>query len=82
MQGDPMSTAHIRRTSAGQIVEIPAELELPGEVVEIHREGNSLLITPSASWPKPKASTWQPLLDSLAMFPNDFMAEGQASERS
>jgi antitoxin VapB len=77
-----MSTARIHRTSTGQVIEIPADLELPGETVEVHRQGDSLLITPAGAWPKPKATSWQPLLDGLEMFSDDFMAEGRQQPTS
>lgn len=45
----------------GQAVRIPREIQ---------RRGNTLII-------RPKKQTWQPLLDSLALFTDDFMEGGR-----
>ena len=53
-----------------QAVRIPREFQLEGDEVEIQRRGNTLVI-------RPKARTWQLLLDSLALFTDDFMEKGR-----
>ncbi|MDH4078439.1 MAG: antitoxin [Nitrospira sp.] len=53
-----------------QAVRIPREFQLEGDEVEIHRRGNALVI-------RPKKQTWQLLLDSLALFTDDFMEAGR-----
>jgi antitoxin VapB len=53
-----------------QAVRIPREFQLEGDEVEIQRRGNTLVI-------RPKKETWQPLMDSLAMFTADFMEDGR-----
>jgi antitoxin VapB len=53
-----------------QAVRIPREFQLEGTEVEIQRRGNTLVI-------RPKKQMWQPLIDSLAMFTDDFMQEGR-----
>lgn len=53
-----------------QAVRIPREFQLEGPEVEIQRRGNALVI-------RQKKQTWQPLLDSLTLFTEDFMEEGR-----
>ncbi len=53
-----------------QAVRIPREFQLEGDEVEIQRRGNTLVI-------RPKARTWQLLLDSLALFTDDFREKGR-----
>ena len=53
-----------------QAVRIPREFQLEGDEVEIQRRGNTLVI-------RPKARTWQLLLDSLALFNDDLMQKGR-----
>ena len=53
-----------------QAVRISREFQLEGDEVEIQRRGNTLVI-------RPKVRTWQLLLDSLALFTDDFMEKGR-----
>ncbi|NGZ09773.1 MAG: antitoxin [Nitrospira sp. LK70] len=53
-----------------QAVRIPREFQLEGNEVKIQRRGKTLVI-------RPKKQTWQSLIDSLAMFTDDFMEEAR-----
>jgi antitoxin VapB len=64
-----MQTATVVTQADGQIVRLPADIHLEGEEVLVKQIGQSVLLTPK------QANTWQPLLDSLAQFSDDFMEE-------
>lgn len=53
-----------------QAVRIPREFQMDGDEVEIQRRGNTLVIRPA----KP---SWDPLIESLREFSDDFMPEGR-----
>jgi antitoxin VapB len=65
-----MKTVKVSNAGGGQIVEIPSEFRIEGDAVEVHREGDSLVLTPIPR-------SWQSLIDSLDMFTEDFMEEGR-----
>lgn len=62
-----MKTATVVTQSSGQIVRLPAEVHLDGDEVFVKQVGASVVLVPK------RASTWQPLIDSLDQFSADFM---------
>ncbi len=70
-----VKTARLFMNGRSQAVRLPREFQLPGDRVWIKREGNVLILIPMQD-------SWQPLLDSLAEFSDDFMADrGQPAEQ-
>ena len=65
-----MKTAKVFKSGNSQAVRIPKEFQLEGDEVEIHRRGDSLVL-------RPKAHSWEPLIDSLTKFTDDFLAGGR-----
>jgi antitoxin VapB len=65
-----MKTAKVFKSGNSQAVRIPKEFKLEGDEVEIRRRGDSLVL-------RPKAHSWEPLLDSLTRFTDDFLADGR-----
>lgn len=64
-----MKTAKIFRSGNSQAVRIPKEFQLEGDEVEIQKKGKSLVL-------RPKRKSWSSLVESLAKFTEDFMANG------
>lgn len=62
-----MKTAKIFQNGQSQAVRIPKEFRLTGSEVFIKKQGDSILLIPMGDNP------WQPLLDSLHQFSDDFM---------
>ena len=65
-----MKTAKVFKSGNSQAVRIPKEFKLEGDEVEIRRRGDSLVL-------RPKAHSWEPLIDSLTRFTDDFLADGR-----
>ena len=65
-----MKTAKVFKSGNSQAVRIPKEFKLESDEVEIRRRGDSLVL-------RPKSPSWEPLIESLAEFTNDFLAEGR-----
>jgi antitoxin VapB len=62
-----MKTATVTSQADGQIVHLPADVHLEGDEVLVKQVGQSVLLTPK------QVNPWQPLLDSLDKFTDDFM---------
>jgi len=65
-----MKTAKVFRSGNSQAVRIPKEFQFQGQEVEIRRRGDALVL-------RPLRRTWAALTSSLALFTEDFMAEGR-----
>lgn len=65
-----MVTAKLFRNGNSQAVRLPKEFRMPGEQVRIFRRGNQVVL-------EPLHPTWDPLIESLDEFPDDFMADGR-----
>lgn len=63
-----MNTAKIFKSGNSQAVRLPKEFQLEGNEVYIKRVGKNIILTT-------KDDPWVGLIDSLAMFSDDFMAE-------
>lgn len=63
-----METAVLFEDESGQTVRLPPGYHLPGERVRVHRLGNALILAP-------EDGPYSPLLDSLALFSDDFMLD-------
>jgi antitoxin VapB len=63
-----MKTAKVFKSGNSQAVRIPKEFHLEGEEVEIRKRGASLVL-------KPRKKSWAALIESLAKFTDDFMAQ-------
>ena len=64
-----MKTATVVTQTDGQIVRLPADIHLEGDEVLVKQIGQSVVLVPM------QANRWQPLLDSLEQFSDDFMEE-------
>ena len=64
-----MKTAIVVTQTDGQIVRLPADIHLEGDEVLVKQIGQSVVLVPM------QANPWQPLLDSLDQFSDDFMEE-------
>jgi antitoxin VapB len=65
-----MDTAKIFQNGQSQAIRLPKEYRFPGTKVYIKRVGNVVVLIP-------EQASWQTLVDSLALFSDDFMAERQ-----
>lgn len=70
-----MKTAKIFRSGNSQAVRIPKEFRMEGDVVEIERKGDSLVL-------RPKRKSWAALVRSLDKFTDDFMKNGRHQPRT
>ncbi len=66
-----MDTAKIFRNGRSQAVRLPKQYSLPGNEVYVKKIGDAVILIPKESNP------WQPLIDSLEMFPDDFFAKSR-----
>ena len=64
-----MKTATVVTQTDGQIVRLPVDIHLEGDEVLVKQIGQSVVLVPKQGNP------WQPLLDSLDQFSDDFMEE-------
>lgn len=65
-----MNTAKLFQSGNSQAVRLPKEFRLPGDKVRIFRRGNQIIL-------EPLEETWDEFFQSLAEFPQDFMASGR-----
>lgn len=65
-----MKTAKVFKSGNSQAVRIPKEFQLESDEVEIRRRGDSLVL-------RPKSRSWEPLIESLMKFTDDFLASGR-----
>ncbi len=63
-----MDSAKLFRNGKSQAVRLPKEYRFRGSKVYLKRMGNAVVLIPEDAF-------WQPLLESLDMFSDDFMAE-------
>jgi antitoxin VapB len=63
-----METAALFEDESGQTVRLPTGYHLPGDRVRVRRLGDALILAP-------EDGPYSPLLDSLAHFADDFMAD-------
>jgi antitoxin VapB len=63
-----MQTAKLFQNGKSQAVRLPKEFRFMGDRVYLKRVGNALVLLPYDT-------PWQPLVDSLALFSDDFMQE-------
>ena len=63
-----MDTAKIVQSGKSQAIRLPKEYRIPGTKVYLKRMGNAVVLIP-------EYDSWQPLIESLSMFSDDFMAE-------
>ncbi len=61
-----METARLFLNGKSQAVRLPKEFRFPGDKVFIKRMGNAVILLPYHN-------PWQPLIESLDMFSDDFM---------
>ncbi len=61
-----MQTAKLFKNGQSQAVRLPKNFRFEGEQVFIKKVGNSVVLLPSKN-------SWQPLLESLDEFSDDFM---------
>ena len=62
-----MQTAELFLDGKNQAVRLPNEYRFSGDEVFVKRVGQAVVLLPHDA-------PWQPLIDSLAMFTDDFMA--------
>jgi len=63
-----METARLFRKGKSQAVKIPKKYHVQGHRVYIKKMGNALVLIPVVD-------SWQPLIESLKMFTDDFMSQ-------
>jgi antitoxin VapB len=63
-----MKLAKLFQNGQSQAVRLPKEFRFEGSEVFIKRLSNSIVLIPAKN-------SWQPLLDSLSMFTDDFMTK-------
>ena len=61
-----METAKLFQNGKSQAVRLPKEFRLKGERVYVKRMGSAVVLLPYSA-------PWQPLIDSLSLFSDDFM---------
>ena len=64
-----MKIATVVSQPDGQIVRLPRDIHLDGDEVFVKQVGRSVVLVPKQGNP------WQPLLDSLDQFSDDYMQE-------
>jgi antitoxin VapB len=64
-----MKTAAVITEPGGQVVRLPEDCRLEGDEVFVQKVGPSLVLIPK------NADPWQPLVASLDLFSDDFMAD-------
>jgi antitoxin VapB len=67
-EGTQMMTATLFQDGHSQAVRLPEAIRLPGTAVYIKQVGNALVLLPLDQ-------PWEPLLESLTHFSEDFMRE-------
>lgn len=69
-----METAKLFKNGRSQAVRLPKEFRLDGTQVFIKKMGNAVVLIPYRD-------SWQPLLDSLTQFSDDFMESRKQPEQ-
>jgi len=64
-----MKTASVVTQPNGQIVQLPMDVHLEGDEVFVKQVGQSVVLVPK------QANPWQPLVDSLGQFSEDYMED-------
>ncbi|MBM9538143.1 type II toxin-antitoxin system antitoxin VapB [Desulfobulbus alkaliphilus] len=65
-----METAKLFQNGNSQAVRLPKKFKMPGNMVKISQRGNQIIL-------EPLETTWDSLFESLADFPEDFLASGR-----
>jgi antitoxin VapB len=65
-----MKTAKLFRNGRSQGVRLPREFRFEGDHVIVKRHGDGVLLLPAVK-------SWEPLIQSLSEFSEDFMADRQ-----
>jgi antitoxin VapB len=63
-----MDIVKVEKKGQDQVLNLPREFQFQGTEVYIKRIGRVVILTP-------KEDPWEPLIDSLDQFTDDFMAE-------
>ena len=63
-----MTSSTVFTSNRSQAVRLPKEYRFRGTKVYLKRMGNAVVLLP-------EYDSWQPLIESLAMFSDDFMAD-------
>lgn len=63
-----MDTAKLFQSGNSQAIRLPKAYRLPGDKVYLKRMGKAIVVLPIDS-------EWQPLIDSLSEFDDDFMSD-------
>ncbi len=66
-----MDTAKVFMSGRSQAIRLPKEYRFDDEEVYINKVGASVILMP-------KTNPWNNLIDSLDMFPDDFMVDGRS----
>lgn len=69
-----MQTARVFKSGNSQGVRLPKEFRIEGDRVYTKKEGDAIVLLPLKK-------SWQPLLDAIGMFSDDFMAERNQPEQ-
>ena len=65
-----METAKLFQNGNSQAVRLPKKFKMPGNMVKISQQGTQIIL-------EPLETTWDWLFESLADFPEDFLASGR-----
>jgi antitoxin VapB len=65
-----METAKLFQNGNSQAVRLPKKFKMPGNMVKISQQGTQIIL-------EPLETTWDSLFESLADFPEDFLASGR-----
>lgn len=63
-----MDTAKLFQSGNSQAIRLPKAYRLPGTKVYLKRMGSAIVVLP-------EDSAWQPMIESLSEFDDDFMAD-------
>ena len=63
-----MKTAKLFKNGQSQAVRLPKEFRFKGDHVYVKREGNAVILLPAKG-------IWEPLLNSLGKFSDDYMSK-------
>ncbi len=69
-----MKTARLFQNGRSQAVRLPKQFRFEGTEVYIKKVGNAVVLLPTKD-------SWEPLLASLALFPDDFMERREQPEQ-
>ena len=65
-----METAKLFQNGNSQAVRLPKKFKIPGNMVKISQQGTQIIL-------EPLETIWDSLFESLADFPEDFLASGR-----